>query len=218
MKKGDIFTVVGGLVLVIIIALIANPQYLAGITSPVSPTSKTIAATPVPLPQEPLIPIVLATPAPVATPLPVLADAAPYQIFYTSKPFSYPRFKMPENMETFGASEIPLRNQKLVPFAFVEDTRGGLTQKFSVPYPLWVLNITVNATRNPQYGNFRMVICYASNGTIIDGAEILNQGSMYRVLQTSNTDLYMIITTQYIDSYRIELETPRNYYDLYRPR
>ena len=218
MKKGDIFTVVGGLVLVIIIALIANPQYLAGITSPVSPTSKTIAATPVPLPQEPLIPIVLATPAPVVTPLPYLEDAAPYQIFYTSKPFSYPRFKMPENMETFGASEIPLRNQKLVPFAFVEDTRGGLTQKFSVPYPLWVLNITVNATRNPQYGNFRMVICYASNGTIIDGAEILNQGSMYRVLQTSNTDLYMIITTHYIDSYRIELETPRNYYDLYRPR
>ena len=220
MKKGDIFTVIGGLVLVVIIAIIANPQYLSGLTSPTTPVSKTVPATTVPAPQESLIPIILVTsptPTPVVTIRPVLPDAPAYQIFYTTKPFSYPRYKMPEHMETFGASEIPVRNQQLVPFAYVEDTRGGLTEKFSVPYPLWVVNITVNATRNPQYGNFRMVICYASNGTVIDGAEILNQGSMYRVLQTSNTDLYMIITTQYIDRYRIELEAPRNYYDQYRP-
>ena len=219
MKKGDILTIAGGLVIVIVIALIANPQYLSGILSPGHPVvSPAPTVRPVPVSQETLIPIVLVTPEPVATPLPYLPDSPQYRIFYTDNPFAYPRFKMPENMETFGASEILLRYEKQVPFAYIEDIRGGVTQKFSVPYPLWVLNITVNASHNPQYGNLRMVLCYAGNGTILDGAEILNQGSMTRVLQTSNTDLYMIITTQYLDWYRIDLETPRNYYDRYRPR
>jgi len=217
-EKGDIFTVVGGLVLVIVIALVANPQYLTGITSSVLPASPKVTATPVVTMEETLIPIIIATPTPVATPTPILPDAPPYQIFYTNNPFSYPKYKMPDNMETFGASDIFPRTQELVPFAFVEDTRGGLTQKIQVPYPVWGLNITANATRNPQYGDFRMVLCYASNGTVINGAEILNRGTMYRSVETSNTDLYMIITTQYIDKYRIELVTPRKYYDLYRPR
>lgn len=220
MEKGDILTVVGGLVLVITIALIANPQYLAGIMSSVKPTAPTVTVTvtPVPTPEETLIPILIATPEPVPTPTPILPDAQPYRIFYTNTPFSYPRYKIPDHMETYGASNIPPRNQELVPFAFIEETRGGLTQKISVPYPVWGLNMTVNATRNPQYGDFRMVICYASNGKIIDGAEILNRGTMYRSMEVSNTDIYLIITTQYIDQYRIDLETPRTYYDLYRPR
>jgi hypothetical protein len=217
-EKGDILTVVGGLIIVIVIAFVANPQYLSGITSHVQPASPTAAVTRVPTPQDTLIPIILATPAPVVTPPPILPDAPPYQIFYNNNPFSYPQYKMPDNMDIYGASETLLRNEELVPFAYLADTRGGLTQKFSVPYPVWVLNITANATRNPQYGDFRMVLCYASNGTIIDGAEILNRGTMNRVIQSSNTDFYMIITTQYIDWYRIDLETPRNYYNLYRPR
>jgi hypothetical protein len=217
-EKGDILTVVGGLIIVIVIALVANPQYLSGFTSHVQPASPTVAVTRVPTPQETLIPIILTTTVPAVTPLPILPDASPYQIFYNNNPFSYPRYKMPDNMDIYGASEVLLRNEELVPFAYVTDTRGGLTQKFSVPYPVWVLNITANATRNPQYGDFRMVLCYAGNGTIIDGAEILNRGAMNRVIQTSNTDFYMIITTQYIDWYRIDLETPRTYYNLYRPR
>jgi hypothetical protein len=121
-------------------------------------------------------------------------------------------------METFGASDIPLRNEELVPFAYVEDTRGGLTEFFSVPYPIWIINTTVVANRTPQYGNLRMALCYASNGTIIEGEEILNRGTSYRIVQTSNTELYMIITTGYIDRFTISLETPRSYYDAYRPK
>lgn len=120
-------------------------------------------------------------------------------------------------MVTFGASDIPLRVEENVPFAFVTGTRGGLTRVFSVPYPIWVLNTTVIAERTPQYGNLQMVLCYANNGTIIEGEEILNRGTSYRIVQTSNTDLYLIISTAYIDSYYISLETPRSYYNTYRP-
>jgi hypothetical protein len=75
-----------------------------------------------------------------------------------------------------------------------------------------VINTTVIANRTPQYGNFKMVLCYAENGTVIDGAEILNRGSMSRIIQTSGGEYYMIISTAYIDSYYISLETPEEYY------
>lgn len=216
MEKGDILTVAIGIVIVVVIAILANPQSISGLTAPVPVTpSATVPART----QLPVTTVITPTPIPtVVTPAPKPADAPPYQIFYSDNPLSFPRFKLPDNMETFGASEIPWRNQEMVPFAFVEDKRGGLTQKFRVPYPLWILNTTVTANLTPQYGNFRMVLAYASNGTIIEGQEILNRGTTYRVVQTSNTDLYLIITTAYIDKYRITLETPRSYYDTYRPR
>jgi hypothetical protein len=216
-ESGDILTLVGGLVLVVIIAVIINPHYISGVSAvPVTPVP---AVTPfAQLPPTPThIPFETALPSLKPTPPPARADDPPYRIFYSNKPFTYPRFKLPENMETFGASDIPLRNEELVPFAFVEDTKGGITQTFSVPYPVWIINTTVTANRTPQYGNFRMALCYASNGSIIEGDEILNRGSSYRIIETSNTDLYFIITTAYIDRYHIALETPRSYYTSYRP-
>jgi hypothetical protein len=212
-EKGDILTLLGGLVIVLVIAIVVNPQYLAAFKSPSENVNPVLTPVPTASYTTQVIPI-----STIPMPRPVLADATPYQIFYTDKPFTYPVYILPENMETYGASDIISKSQPMVPFAFVSDKRGGLTQKFSVPYPLWVLNTTVIANVNPQYGRFRMALCYASNGTFIEGEEILNRGTSYRLVQTSNTDLYMIISTAYIDSYRISLEVPRNYYDLYRPR
>ena len=81
-------------------------------------------------------------------------------------------------METFGASELPPKTLEWVPFAYIEDTRGGLTDVFSVPYPVWVINSTVIARTHPQYSIFRMALCYAESGGIIDGEEILNRGRL----------------------------------------
>jgi hypothetical protein len=213
-ETGDILTLAGGVVIVIIIAFVANPHYLAELT-PSAP-----APAPVPLPDTTPVPVTITPevtilPSLNATPVPQPAIAPPYRLFYASNPFLYPVFKMPDNTEIYGAGDVPLRNREMVTFAYVEDSRGGLTRKFLVPYPVWVINTTVTANRTPQYGNFKMVLCYASNGTIISGEEILNRGNLYRVVETSNTDMYMIITTAYIDDYTISLETPRDYYDQY---
>lgn len=198
----------------IAIAILANPTNLSGIQTPLNTPPPTV------VPVTTFIPIANVTPTEIltVTPTPRVPDAPPYQIFYTDNPFAYPNYKIPEEMVSFGSTDILFRDANMVPFAFVEDTRGGLTQTFSVPYPLWALNTTVIANRTPQYGNFRMVLSYASDGTIIEGEEILNRGSTYRIVQVSNTDMYMIISTSGIDSYRITLETPRRYYDEYRPR
>lgn len=224
-KSGDILTLCGGLAVVLVIAFLVNPGYYSGVQAFIKPPVPTPFPTVTPALLNPdMTPIVLAvqTFSPTGTTAPEVTehipDAAPDRIYYTSDPFSYPRYRLPENMGIFGASETLYSAEEMVPFAFIEERRGGLTCQFTVPYPVWVLNISVTAERTPQYGNFRMVLAYAENGTIIDGGEILNRGTSYRMIQTSNTPLYMIISVANIDLYRINLETSRSYYDQYRPR
>jgi hypothetical protein len=214
-ESGDILAVAGGLVIVLVIALIANPQYLPGFSLDRPTGTPLVTTTPSPV-QVPAPPTITVTPSPVPaliTPTPVPTQALPYRIFYTDNPFSYPSYKLPERMDTFGESDIRRSGEDIVTFAYMGDTRGGLTRIFSIPYPVWMLNITVNASRTPQLGNFRMALCYARNGTIIDGTEILNQGSAYKKIQTSNTDLYLIISTANIERYHIDFQTTRQYFD-----
>ena len=215
-EKGDILTLAVGLIIVLVIAVLANPQYLSTIKSIGEKPTPVPTPTPLPLPI-----VTYQTPTPTTvkpTPIPVVTNAPLYRITFTDNPFRYPVFKLPENMEKYGGSDIVSYKQEWVPFAFVDGKQGGLTKNFSVPYPLWVINTTVTANTNPQYGRFRMALCYTSNGIIIEGEEIFNQGTSYRVVQVSNTDMYMIISTAYIDGYHISLEAPRDYYDMYRPK
>ncbi|MDD1699562.1 MAG: hypothetical protein LUQ04_02085 [Methanoregula sp.] len=215
MDSGDILALISGITIVILVAVLANPQYVSW--QQVSVENPSRPAVTAPQTQVPVLTTTVSVePSPVVTPFLPKPDAPPYRILYTDKPFSYPLYKIPENMETFGASEIPWQTREWVPFAFVENTRGGLTRVFSVPYPVWLINTTVVAENHPQYGIFRMVLCYADTGGIIKGEEILRGGRSYRIVQSSNTDMYMIISVENIDSYYISLETPGNYYDTYR--
>jgi hypothetical protein len=216
-EKGDILVLLAGTAIVIIIAVLANHSDFSGLPYSIgtvgqsegietkSPVSGTAAPHGI-------------TPNAVETTGIEKSNPAPYRIFYTDKPFTYPVYRMPDDMETFGASEIPGSDRDWVPFAFIEDTRGGLTEVFSVPYPLWVINTTVIAEHHPQYGNLRFALCYADTGGIIEGEEILNRGTSYRVIQVSNKAMYIIIAAGSIDHFRIVLETPRVYYDAYRQR
>jgi hypothetical protein len=213
-EKGDILFFAAGIITVIVIAILVNPQSIPGFLPQVPVATPLPEQTRIPLPVQTIISPTFKE----MTPVPRPTEAALYRIYYSEKPLSYPRLKLPENMENFGASDILQRNMDLVPFAFIEEQRGGLTQEFTVPYPLWVLNISVIANTSPQYGNFRMLLCNASDGTIIEGVEILNHGSAYRIIQISNTELYMIISATSVDFYRITLETPRTYYDTYHPQ
>jgi len=63
---------------------------------------------------------------------------------------------------------------------------------------------------------FRMVLCDAK-GNVLDGAEIQYPGTMYKVIRTSGTGMYMIISTDSVDSFRISLETPLRIYEKDRP-
>ena len=215
MDTGDVLTLIAGIAIVIFVAFMANPEYLSELQNSsemlLKPAETVVKTTnPFTFPSE------YPEQVPVVTPGMPKPDLPPYRIFYTDKPFSYPVYKLPENMVTTGASEAPRQTQEWVPFAVIENTRGGLTQVFSVPYPIWVINTTVVAENQPQYANFRMALSYADTGGIITGEEIVKPGTSYRIVRTANTSMYMIIGVNNIDSYRIRLETPREYYNAHR--
>jgi hypothetical protein len=218
--KGDLYTLIGGFVVILLIAVIANPGAFSKVPSlPFVGSTPAVEATKVPAPQITVVSMQSPTPTATETPevnlTPRLPDP-PYRIFYTNNPFTYPVVHLPSHMETFGSSDIPLREVSSVPFAYIEETRGGLTQTFSVPYEVWVLNISVTADKKPQYAMFRMVLCDAQ-GNILEGSEIQYPGTMYKVVRTSGTGMYMIISTDSVDSFRITLETPLRFYEKDRP-
>ena len=95
----------------------------------------------------------------------------------------------------FGESDIKRSDQDIVTFAYIADSRGGLTQVFSVPYPVWTMDIRVFDNATPNTGSFRMALCYAANGTVIDGVELIHPGTAFKKIQTSNIPLYLIIST-----------------------
>jgi hypothetical protein len=207
--KGDIYTVIGGVAVILLIAVVANP----GMLSPILPGVKSgnaVQETGSPTPVQTAVYTLSPTQAPGAnlTPQP---PAPPYRITYANNPFTYPTIHLPVHMETFGGSDIPLRGNTTVPFAYIEESRGGITTIFPAPYDVWALNISVTANRQPQYAMFDMVLCDAKTGTIITGAEIQNGGTMYKVARTSGR-MYMIISVAYVDSFRVTLETPYSYY------
>jgi hypothetical protein len=215
-ESGDVLTLIAGIAIVIFLAIITNPQYLSELqtsSETLLKPAETIGQTTLPVTILPDYP----EQVPVITPVQPKPDVLPYRIFYTDKPFTYPVYRLPENLVTSGASETPRQSQELVPFAIIENTRGGLTQVFSVPYPIWVINTTVVAENQPQYADFRMALCYADTGGIIAGEEIVKPGTSYRIIRTANASMYMIISVENIDSYHMSLETPGVYYNAYHP-
>jgi hypothetical protein len=212
-ETGDILTVAGGLFIVLVIALIANPHYLSGHQDSFNGT---------PAPTRTLLPLVTVSsqlpatpnvPTPAATPVLTLTPSPPYRIYYSDKPFSYPVVRLPDNLDLYGESDIRRSDQDIITFAYIEESRGGLTRVFSVPYPVWAMDIKVVDNTTPNIASFRMALCYAANGTIIDGVELIHPGTAYKKIQTSNTPLYLIISTSSIEGYRIDLQTSRQYYD-----
>ena len=144
-----------------------------------------------------------------------LQNPEPQRIFLSTRPVEYPNIRLPNRMDLYG-SDMPWKDPNTVAFAYIEGSKGGITQEFFIPYGLWMMNISVMANQIPTDVWFRTGLCYASNGTIIDGGEMLQGGTMYKLIETSNTDMYLIIDTHNIYSYRINFETTRDYYNQVR--
>ena len=213
-ETGDILTVAGGLFIVLVIALIANPQYLAGMQVSLPGSTPLLTQTPPPPTTAPLLlPPTTATQTPAETPAASRTPVTSSRIYYTDKPFTYPVVRLPERLEMFGESDVRRSGQDIVTFAYMEESRGGLSRVISIPYPVWTMDIRVIDNTTPNVASFRMALCYAANGTIIDGVELMHPGTAYKKIQTSNTPLYLIISTTNIEGYRIDLQTSREYFE-----
>jgi hypothetical protein len=185
---------------------------LPGSTPPLTQTPPPPTTAPV------LLPPTTATQTPAETPAASRTPLTSSRIYYTDKPFTYPVVRLPERLEMFGESDVRRSGQDIVTFAYMEESRGGLSRVISIPYPVWTMDIRVIDNATPNIASFRMALCYAANGTIIDGVELMHPGTAYKKIQTSNTPLYLIISTTNIEGYRIDLQTSREYFEQFGAR
>ena len=102
MDKGDIYTLIVGFVVILVVAVIANHGLISS-TSSVTGSSPTVTVPSVSFTQIPNTSSVVQTP----TVTPTLQLPVPYRITLTTNPFSYPVIHLPDHMETYGVSNTP---------------------------------------------------------------------------------------------------------------
>ncbi len=196
MDKGDILSIFAALVIVSAIALIFRP--------PIAEAG--------PEASEPLAPVDIPTLA-VTTPPTPTSPALPdlTRISYTTGARDYPIWYLPDNLTRYGGSDPPWEETTVVPFAYIEEARGGITTAFHVPYAAWRLNCSVSATVRPEAARFRMALVELKSATIVEGAELRYPGSIVKTVERGGKDFYLIVGVDAIDSYRITLETLPEY-------
>jgi hypothetical protein len=200
MERGDLSAVIIGISLVILLTFLLSPAAPSlrkppGIVTP-SPVPTTLA-TPVQETTAETIPVV-STPPPVPM----------RRISYTNTYSLYPVRFLPGDMSTFGSSDREWKYNSSVVFAYIEENHGGLTETFTVPYPVWRLTSTLIATRSPENARFRMILVDEESGRILEGAEIRSSGSITKNVAASGRPLYMVIETENVEKFMITLEAP----------
>jgi hypothetical protein len=192
--KGDVFSILAALIIVSVIALVLRP--------PGAETVPEVPETPAPTP--------LGTATPIPTPS---APLEPTRLSYATNIWNYPCCHLPGNLTLYGGSDPPWKGtQKIIPFAYIEEGRGGITEAIHVPYAVWRLNCSVSATIRPEAAHFRMALVELESGTIVEGADLHYPGSIVKNVERGGKDFYLIVSVDDVDSYRITLETLPEYF------
>jgi hypothetical protein len=171
----------------------------------------TVRATPEPIPAPTLPPATPLPSSPPPTPVATPQGITPPRITYTGQFSSYPVLFIPSDMSPFGTPDAPLNYNSSVRFAYLEEYHGGVTTIFTVPYRVWRINCTVSAWRSPEEAHLRLLLLDAETGTIVEGIEMRNPGSVVRDVQSRFRQFYMIVSTEHVDRVFISLETPADF-------
>jgi len=199
MERGDLAAVIIGLALVVILTVVlAPPAHLPA--QPVKGAVPTRAPAFAPTPAR-------ETPGPEAT-LPTPPPVTTKRIFYTQDYYLFPVRFLPSDMSIYGFSDVQWQYNSSVAFAYVEENHGGITEPFTVPYPIWRITSTLYATRTPEDAKFRMILVDEQSGRILEGAEILYPGSVTKTVVTGTRPVYMVVEAENVDSFIITLEAP----------
>jgi hypothetical protein len=201
MERGDLAAVAIGLFLVVLLMAVLA---LAEVPSPVSSRATPI---PTPPPATPVTPSPALTLAPVVE-LPETPAITSSRIFYTGNYFLLPVRYLPSDMGMFGFSDVEWQYNGSTVFAYVEENHGGITESFTVPYPVWRITSTLESTRTPHKARLRMILVDEATGQVLEGAEVNQPGSVTRVVVAESRPLYMVIGADNIERFMITLEAP----------
>jgi len=193
--KGDVFSIIAALIVVVAIAGVFRPPGADAVPE---------------IPGVPESPIPEITPMPTVTAPPALPE--PARISYTTGIWSYPLVRLPDNLTLYGGSDPSWKETAgIIPFAYLEEGRGGITETFHVPPVVWRLNCTVSSTVRPEAAHFRMALVELESGTIVEGADLHYPGNIIKNVERGGKDFYLIVSVDEVDSYRITLETLPQY-------
>jgi hypothetical protein len=203
MERGDIAAVIIGLFLVILLTVLLSPS--------VQPSRQASGAVPTtPGPTTPATPLPEATKGPppeLPTPSPVITRRITYTDDYALLPVRF----LPNDMSMYGSSDIEWQYNSSTVFAYVEENHGGITETFTVPYPVFRVNSTLSATRSPEKARFRMILVDELSGQILTCAEIHFPGTVTKTVSARGRPLYMVIEAEKVERFMITLEAPSVY-------
>jgi hypothetical protein len=204
MERGDLAVVIIALSLVIVLTVVLSPTGHGPRQEPVdirkTPAPTTIAT---PVPETTTVPAT-------ETPTPLLVTTT--RIHYTTDYALFPVRFLPSDMSGYGSSDADWKYSRSVVFAYIEENHGGITETFTVPYPVWRMTATVTATRTPEKARFRMVLVDEQSGRILEGAEIRFPGTVTKTTAARGRPLYMIIAAENLDGFTINLEAPSDFF------
>ena len=206
--------------IVLIFAIIVKPQAFSGllhasVQNAAWNETSTVTAAQIPVASAVLQSDTVANQTRPQEPTPITTPPPPTRVYYSPVAVEVPRIHLPDNMDSFGSSDfVRWDEQELIPYAYLQESNGGITQEFNVPYDESIINITSVADRNAGYADLRMVVCDAKNGTILTGIEIFHGGSARKILYKPKNNIYIIVSSQYVDQFQITFEAPQKYYDV----
>ena len=202
MERGDLAAVLIGLTLVVILTIGLSPPVPSTSQAPGPVVTTPVPTTPVtPVPQTTVPTSGLPTPPPATT----------KRIFYTNDYYLFPVRYLPRDMATYGSSDAEWRYNSSAVFAYVQENHGGITEPFTVPYPVWRVTSTLYAVKTPSNAGFRMILVDEQSGRVLEGAEIHFPGSVTKTVVADKRPVYMIIEAANVDRFIITLETPSEF-------
>jgi hypothetical protein len=208
MERGDIAAVILALFLIIVLTFLLSPQLHASRQAPVAitptPNRATLPALTSRMTEEPT-----QRPTPALTlDLPTLPPVTTRRISYTRDFNLFPvRFIM-SDMGMYGFSDVDWPYNSSVTFAYVEENHGGITEPFTVPYPIWRMTSTVYSTKTPEKAKFKMILVDKDSGQVLEGAEIQFPGTVTKTVVAKGRPLYMVIRAENVDRFVITLDAP----------
>jgi len=206
-KRADIFTFAGAIIIVVIIAVaFQGPGGIAGIpglfdwtTSHESTAGELSQYTLQAKPQVWNIP-----------------KNSDMNTVYVSGKGGYPVTDFPAEMTHFGASDPEYTNiwmpGEIVRFATYTGPGNGFSRMFQVPFEFWRVNATMYATTKPESAQLTWVLVDGETGIVLTGNQMRYGGTVLKTVQASGDAFYFIVSAEDVDRYTLALETTQALY------
>ena len=135
---------------------------------------------------------------------------------YVSGGKGYPVTEFPADMSRFGASDPKdtkiWKAEETIRFAEYSGPGNGFSEMFPIPYGFWRINATMNAVVKPESSQLTWILVDGENGIILTGNQMRYNEHAIMTVQASGKSFYFMVSAQDINDYTLTLETTKTQY------